>query len=397
MSGAGENFARDALAKLLARAEKAWCRGADRNGVSLKFSEATQPGYFKLPLRSDKDAANAVIRGQERLGVISIEWDQWAGDGAQITRIVLKDADALAQALRSLPIWKACQEAAGRLHPLLQDFPCIAPLLESWRAGKLVHGLDPTRAVDLLDAAKVIKACKEQDAEDVAIRRLSTALFADSKRIEKLVAALDILSADSFDTPWREEEEVFGALGLVKFPQPLLVAGEGVITLDGGRIIEIPKPYVGVPPQAVTNIMTGGRYVLTVENLTTFHELAAGKAGAINGLLLYTGGMPAPSFLRVYGKAIQEGRLDRYHWGDIDLGGFRIAARLANIAPIPLRLWSMDSAAWTDAESRKVLSDAEVDAIGRICKAFGWEVEGVSVERYRRGIEQEALPLDVPG
>ena len=114
--------------------------------------------------------------------------------------------------------------------------------------------------------------------------------------------------------------------------QPLLCAGKAQFRLRDGTALVLPTPYLGVPTGAIERVTLpeGCAYVLSVENLTTFNELARGRAGAIDGLVIYTGGMPSPSLLAMYRLIVVALPAPKllWHWGDIDLGGFRIAAAL---------------------------------------------------------------------
>ena len=401
MTDKGIAVARSALDKLLRKAERAWAQQAGREHTLL-FSEASFPEYFKLPRREDKNAAHAHLRNAERAGAISIEWDRRAGEDGQITRLRLTDADELAKELGEKPSWVAYQEAEELL---LQraSISNVLPVLERWRAGKLVRSMSPERVADFIDACKVIEVCRDGSAtEDMPTRRLSAKLFSDSKRIEAIGPALDVLTAESLDVPWRDLEDVYSGLGLVKMPQPILLAGLGAVELTDGTMLRIPKPYIGLATQSIKRITLAdeARYVLSVENLTTFNEIALGKAGNFLGLIIYTAGMPSPALLRVYGQCIEEALSKnnrmRFHWGDIDLGGFRIAACLARKHPSKLCLWSMDPAPYCDTPSRKQLSSDEIREITRIASLHGWESIAERVAADRRAIEQEVLPLDLP-
>lgn len=401
MSTKGIAVATAALDSLLRKAERAWARQAPKT-QTLRFSEASFAQYFKLPMWQDKAATHAELRNAERDGAISIEWERRAGEDGQIERITLVNADTAARIIGETPAWTEYDQAEALLYAW-HEIPNVQPILERWRAGKQVRGQSPARVTDFVDACRVIKACGAQSAdEDVLIRRFSAGLFSDSKHIEVIGPALDALTAESLDTPWREIEDVFSNLGLIKMPQPILLAGAGIVELVDGTRLPIAAPYIGLAPQGIRRIELpdDAAYVLTIENLTTFHEIAMGKAGKPSGLIIYTAGMPSPALRRVYGpcleSALASGHRSRLHWGDIDLGGFRIAACLARAHPSPLGLWAMDPTQHLDAASRKMLSGDELREISRIASRHGWEDVAERVVIDKRAIEQEAVMLKLP-
>lgn len=69
--------------------------------------------------------------------------------------------------------------------------------------------------------------------------------------------------------------------------------------------------------------------MLTIENLTPFH-LAAQLEGVGRAIRDYTGGMPSPAWARTYRSILASlpVAVPTYHWGDVDVGGFRIAAQI---------------------------------------------------------------------
>lgn len=245
---------------------------------------------------------------------------------------------------------------------------------------------------------------------DMPIRRLSTTLFFDSKRIAEIAPLIDVLIQGKTTGLPRDDEEFFQEMGLVKYPPTLLMAasrGEKywmAVELEDGPV-RISTPYLGFHPSAITTLKFPQEplVLLTVENLTTFHEIAEvlrisfEDAGPI--LVMYTGGMPSPSWRRVYRLALSSIAAGStvFHWGDVDAGGFRIANKLAedcDQCERTLRLHLMDI---PPATSRKSLSDAEVASINAICIRRNWVAEAKSVEVHRSAIEQESQSVTLPG
>ena len=393
--------AHKALHALLRKAEGAWARGSERR-ATLAFTDGSFPDYLNLPNREARGAAHAVLRNAERRGAIGIEWDRYAGEDGQIERVRLLDAEALAGCLEVEPLWRIC-EAAARALALTDESPAaLRAVYAAWCAGKAPRKLGPDRVQDFVDAQRVIDACRERgQVEDIPLRRLSVELFRDTKRIEAITPALDALSGD-LSNP-RVAEEVWAALGLVKFPQPLLCAGKAVFRLGDATALALPSPYLGVPTGAVEGVSLPQdcAYLLSVENLTTFNELARGRGGVIEGLVIYTGGMPSPSLLAIYRRIVAAVPQAQpiWHWGDIDLGGFRIAAALRAEAQRQRRdiaLFNMNPSALVSVPNSGSLGPNEVRDMLRIARANGWIKEAEGIEASPLAYEQEALTPMLP-
>lgn len=395
--------ARKALEKLLDRAERAWSRKSENAILSLKMSEASFKGYLELPSRRETDQFHAAMRAAERAGGIRIEWDKLAGEDGQILRIVLADREALASHLDRTPLWDTCRHAEVRLANFTHEG--AHHLLKEWSQGKRPRGIGPERIDDLVDAVRILDGLTGYVGEDVPVRQYSAKLFNDSKHIEDLVPILDYLTAGEETSGMaRTAEEVLGELGLIRHPQPALIAGLARIIFTNGNVIRIPSPYLGLAPQSVERIEvdTDARYILTVENYTTFNEICRGMAGPLEGAVLYTAGMPSPSFLTVYKKALANApaNIALNHWGDIDLGGYRIADVIANTArsmDMPVRLWNMNPAELAAHTAWRDLTDKEVGWIRSIAKKHGWNTEFQGVALHRFAYEQEMIGLTLPG
>ena len=403
--GHGAALARKALGRLLSRAESAAAKGPPDEArgvrtVSLRLSQETFPEYLSLARHADKLECNASLQLAERNGAISVEWDPRAGDRAHVLRIVLRDGAALAKHLGIAPRWDVVAQAQRRFESLAPAYPVLTQVVETWRKGNLLRGTRPGEVAPWLDAIQVMQYCAAKTGDDIPIRRLSASLFGDSKRIEAIWPALDALVQGDAGMLPSAMEDVFSELGLVKFPPTLLVAGD--VTLSYGReTLQASRPYVGFAPAAIGSVEVDPgsiRFLLTVENLTTFHELAGQRPdGAI---VLYTGGMPSPSWKRAYGLFLAalppQARL--YHWGDIDVGGFRIASHVAQCCADvgrSLRLHGMQAgASLPGSVARREFLPSEQREILRICDGWRWSQEAASLGLF--AIEQESMEPSWP-
>lgn len=78
-------------------------------------------------------------------------------------------------------------------------------------------------------------------------------------------------------------------------------------------------------------IHTDAKYIITVENQTAFQRLKSAKNLPDNIILTYTGGQAATDFKKLYAELInQNQQLQLFHFGDLDLAGFRILKNLDN-------------------------------------------------------------------
>jgi hypothetical protein len=391
-----------ALRKLLDRAEGAWARDSEVT-ITLPMTNSSFSAYLDLATLHLKEQFHAAARGAERQGAIAIEWDPLAGKEGQISRLVLRDREKLAAVFGIPPLWEVFRKAESAL-AAYQDTPAVRNLLAAWRKGKCPRTIGPEDVESVLDSLRVISALDEVGDEDMPVRQLSGDIFGDTKRIERILPVLDYLTQnDETCTLARHPEDVLGALGLVKFPQPVLISGRATARFTNGDALKIPSPYIGLAPQSldVVEARQDARYILTIENYTTFNEIAKGRAGAIEGIVIYTAGMPSPSFLRFYAMVLAGSPpiIPVYHWGDIDLGGFRIAdviARQVEAFGRRLFLWNMNPTKMEGIRKWTDMSPPDVSWIMTIAQKHGWEDEMEGVETFKVCYEQETMPVCCP-
>ena len=263
-----------------------------------------------------------------------------------------------------------------------------------------MRGLGPEHAADVRDALVVARESFSRTGAERLLRVESVRLFGDSKRIEKLVSWLDVIGSEQLPPTGLPVEDILAQYGLRRVPQPALVSGHGRVELSG-QWVSIPRPYLGLPLESVTRFEGAPRFVLSIENLTTFHETLLAFPQH-DGCLVYTGGMPSPSWRRFYTCLLQAFPLDCpvFHWGDIDEGGFRIAAvlhRAARDAGHALRPWLMSPvyarSTQPDVPFRKSRTS---QTIVQQCQSLGWEDLAEEFRQEPWEVEQEALRPELP-
>jgi hypothetical protein len=397
------NPATPVLARLLERAERARLRGDDAPASLSMESARDAREYGALHSLREIEAFHAGITLAERDGAIVAERDRRRGDGATLLRLVVADIDALARHLGVDTVAQRAAQAAAVLEPWVARFPVIAEAVALWRRDATLRKHGPEAAGELAAAAFAVDALLvDAQCGERILRKESARLFGDSKRIEALTPWLDILANGELAPSGLEREQVWGALGLRKEPLPLLLAGVGTVELDDGSSVSLPHRYLGFPAESVRAIDTPARHVLVVENPASFHDAARAREGAPI-LLLYSAGMPSPTWRAAYRRVLGCMRPDAalYHWGDIDEGGFRIAAKIAETARdagFTLRPWLMrpDDIPAPIRRCAVVPSPAALASMQRWATRAGWPDVAEALRCEPLTIEQEALDAVLP-
>lgn len=319
-------LAENVLSRLLQRGERATLSGSAR-AIQERFNDAGSD-YWQMSL-SERDELHERFLAAEKTGAVELKWARQGGDDRPLEIVRLRDVDTLAIFLGAQTAASAIARAKKVLEPWMVSSPRVREILDRWGSLKAIRGLTPSEADDFADALRVLDAAAASPDEDQIVRVLSARLFGDSKRIEKLVPHLDVLTGETLLSTARHWDEVLSPLGLVKEPQPFLIAGAGQLVLADGVECPVVRPFVGVSSRAITGYIGSPAWVLTIENLTPFH-LAAQLEGVGRGLVIYTGGMPSPAWARTYRSILASlpVAVPTYHWGDVDVGGFRIAAQI---------------------------------------------------------------------
>lgn len=395
--------ARATLERLLRKGERARLRGSERAASLPMTTPASAADYLGLESLEERERFQATVALAERAGAIHVERDRHQGDGQRLLRITVADLDALAAHLGIVLLDARAAAAEALVQPWQARFPVIGDVLQAWRSDRKVRAQGPEAAADLADAARAVAAMQDAGGGERILRRESARLFGDSKRLERLTPWLELLATGETAASGLAREEVWSAIGLRREPQPLLLAGSGRVDLDG-TVLPLVRPYLGLPMDALRGLATDARYLLTIENLASFHDAASDPAAA-HGLLLYTGGMPSPAWRRACARIIEglPATAALYHWGDIDEGGFRIAAVLAELARSAgrrLQPWRMSMASLRQPLDEGVLrqpTPSTLAAMQRWAKRAGWSEVAEDLARQPMQLEQERLEIVLPG
>lgn len=384
------NLARSALMELLRQADRKTAGVAKKEPCLTARHLET---YRKLRSLTEKEEFDASMKHAQITGAVSLTWPPGNRDGF-IERIGLVDADKLASLLDTQTALAVIIAAAESLHDKQTSFPVLGEVVERWKSLAKVRGSGPTDAMDWIDACTAIEWCRVAVTEgrlETPLRDASALIFRDSKRLEKLVAELDVLLCGSVDASPRDPNQVYQELGLYKEAQPARLAGNVVIRRSRVTAV-LDVPYTAIPAEDVWALGSVPRKVITIENLTTFSVQARASA-ATDDLLIYTGGMPSPSWCAMYDRLLASIPIavPVFHWGDVDEGGFRIAAFIAQLTKArdrKLNAWKMKPSE-VPINQRRDASDKTVDRMRQFAEIAGWHDIAAEVFQQRFTAEQE--------
>lgn len=179
--------------------------------------------------------------------------------------------------------------------------------------------------------------------KETYVRNFSEGVFHDSKHFQTIAGTVRSILADLTDQPV-EKRQILEYYNLLENPTYLYLKGGWVLELSGSSIPVAALPGgIGLTSdglQAVRAVRLEHKTVVTVENLTTYHDTPAeGRA------VLYLGGFPnsaRANFLRLVYAGEPEAAY--YHHGDLDPHGFLILENLKQKTGIPFRPLEMDLA-----------------------------------------------------
>ena len=384
--------ARQLLEKLLRDGDKA---DAGVRSRAAALTQSNLAAYRSERSLQAKESFETTMQAAQAQGAVGLTWDDSQEGNGFIKRVDLVDLRALAGFLGHTPLADALTDAAAQFAPYLERFPVLNDVMQRWAQLRKVRTLTPASVQDWLDAVKIIDSARDAppDAISVPIREASYRIFKDSKRIEKLVGPVDALLCGSVEAVPREPVAVWEELGLFREEHPALLAGNVIVRRK--RVTAcLDTPYGGLPAASVLGLGSVPRQVMTIENLTTFHSEAK-RICAEDVLLIYTAGMPSPALRAMYGRILREvpERTPIFHWGDVDEGGFRIAATLAREARAAghtLHPWRMHPDD-VPANMRRKATPYVLGRMQHFAVAAGWSELGEAVVEAGFTVEQEGL------
>jgi len=283
---------------------------------------------------------NEALAELERLGVTELIWAKFRTN-SEINKVYLQ-WESVPHAYRLsgiVPLRDKLERLRGVLKPLA-DHPWL--WVRNWHEktdaglaqGKSSH-LDVDDPEGYADLVRTLNELPLSEGKVVSVRILSQRLFQDSKHLERQVMKRLLTLTRQASGEHREtDEEWLDFLGLARNPQSVLLCGPLDFQSGGKKVCTGDFPgglgLSGQTIESMADLSTSARRIVTIENLSSYHQWLEQHAG-LNGeeLVIYTGGYPQrilQTFLKKLSNSIKNvtNSPETCHWGDIDLGGIRI-------------------------------------------------------------------------
>lgn len=282
---------------------------------------------------ADAEDFEKLLGQLERLGTVKLTFGK-KGLRNRIEKVALIDPGPVYSMLGRRP---SCDTAAAAIAPLREraetwETAMLDEIQSLWSRNRQWQKFTPANSDALLDIQKLAQAIHSGQHQNQDFRTFSSRIVGDSKKVERCEAAvLAYLRANgkhSFRSLMAER-------GAWKITMPVMLSGP--VSLHGLRLCDA-MDYVGVPVLELQNLIVDEDvdYVLSVENLTSFHRHCIEiNPTPRRGLILFTSGQPSHAFKEYYSGLAERlsGRVPFYHWSDIDGGGLEISKVMLDLNP----------------------------------------------------------------
>ena len=335
--------------QLLTRLLNQWQSNPDSGRRrTITINEVKAPEYLSVVCPDAKDELHAALINAENGGCIQLEWGKHYQKN-NLKRIILVSGPKLASWL-NIPLAKEIADVSRKdVMAAAKNGPdwvmtVARNILEGWGKGRAVHRLDPGDTAGAIRLLTALACVANGQHTGLDLRTFSARCLGDSKYMERQKSRFATIWNQQFNTGL-DPDELFESLGLLKFAPPAFLKGPCLIKLGGSQIdLANAKTYIGLPPDLVSDItfVQPPDYVLTIENLASFNRHI--REINDNGLVVFSSGFLSPGsskILRLLDSLLP--KINFYHWGDIDVGGLRIATHIQSQLGKRLNLHLMDA------------------------------------------------------
>ncbi|WP_257292569.1 DUF2220 domain-containing protein [Endozoicomonas sp. ONNA1] len=276
---------------------------------------------------------------QEKVQGFSIEYTKQPFDAVPILRTVsINCPKELCEYLGVAVIHEEVISASAMIKAELADAPDwlslgLTDYQQLWQEGRRILRFSHTQWEKMVQAIKFAKWLSLQPDCNLDYRTASVRALGDSKYLENnltsIATILQLQNPQLLET--LESSETLGYFGITPFPPLLRISGACRLRFEDGVIdAEIARPYFGMPADSLSQIelKLHARYILLIENLTAFERYT--REINDDGIVVFTNGFPSRHLVKLLHILVNTKDCPTvYHWGDTDIGGYRIFAFLS--------------------------------------------------------------------
>lgn len=195
---------------------------------------------------------------------------------------------------------------------------------------------------DLKNVMKILQGMKNQK-EEISFRKFSEKVLGDTKKLEKYKNKIYHIIKDFYDDSIENIDDAFELFYIRKNPAYVYLKGSAILKINE-QIIDLNEMnhYFVLPSSCIKDLKIkrmDARQVMTVENLTSFHDISLKDT-----FFIFTNGFHnhiIEAFLECVYDFLGE-RVSYLHFGDIDAGGFHIYESLIKKTQIPFQTYKMN-------------------------------------------------------
>jgi hypothetical protein len=324
-------------------------RGAfDKDASSLRVIQIeVKKVYSEYVDRYNHDAYKNINVAIEKLCMDGFAFAEKNSSG-QYSKVKLNTSSVLEcyRKLKRTSIPKQCEKVKKSLTKYQNsEWPIVQAIINDWsecllKYKKLPYDIkyDSERADEII---RVLQAILKLNTETY-IRNFSTALFKDSKRFQKeFRSTVESILFDYADEVV-EKDNILGFYNLYENPTYIMIKGNVVIQFATSviNVSEMPDGIAlsNASLEKIRTITVNVSKVITVENLTTYHD--SDEDDAVH---IYLGGYHNHSKQILLEKVYLDNKNKYYfHKGDLDVYGFLILENLKEKTGIPFVPLMMD-------------------------------------------------------
>ena len=195
---------------------------------------------------------------------------------------------------------------------------------------------------DLKNVMKILQGMKNQE-EEISFRKFSEKVLGDTKKLEKYKNKIYHIIKDFYDDSIENIDDAFELFYIRKNPAYVYLKGSAILQINE-QIIDLNEMnhYFVLPSSCIKDLKIkrmDAKQVMTVENLTSFHDVSLKDT-----FFIFTNGFhnhAIEAFLKCLYDFLGES-VHYFHFGDIDAGGFHIYESLIKKTQIPFQMYKMN-------------------------------------------------------